>query len=166
VNLEPGVALTQNFVSETEVRAVGFRWYTRTHARRRQLPAVLRFLRDRPAQVSGFKLRGGSAGSAQEDDERAVNAQVYPRFVAALARDAPGILARAQARMARDDLEDAAGRGQGQKGGGRERGLWDAITRVDDGALGQDRDREEGKRFAFGFGEDAEGEDEMGEVPW
>jgi hypothetical protein len=110
--------------------------------------------------VSGFKLRGGSAGSAgsaQEDDERAVNAQVYPRFVGALERDAPGILARAQARMARD--QDAAA-----AGGRSERGLWDAITRAG-GEVGE-HGGTEGKGFAFGFGEDAEGEDEMGEVPW
>ncbi|KWU47429.1 Clavaminate synthase-like protein, partial [Rhodotorula sp. JG-1b] len=39
VNLTPAIAVTQNYVSH------------------RELPAVLRFMRDRPLQVSGFKLQ-------------------------------------------------------------------------------------------------------------
>jgi hypothetical protein len=108
-----------------------------------QLPRVLRFLRDRPEQVSGFKLRAASAGSACEEDEGTINALVHDRFVAALERDEPAILHRAQAVLER---EDALAR---EKAG---TGLW-AGLKSEDGA----------GAFSFGFGEEDE---EMDDVPW
>ncbi|KAL8290275.1 hypothetical protein RQP46_003214 [Phenoliferia psychrophenolica] len=54
INLAPSIAVTQNFVSH------------------RELPTVLRFMRDRPEQVSGFKLKrseGEEAGGLDDCDE-------------------------------------------------------------------------------------------------
>lgn len=76
VNLEPSIAVTQNFVS------------------RRELPAVLRFMKDRPNQVSGFKLEqaegGGVEGGLDECDE--TGSGVYEAFCEALGRERPDVI--------------------------------------------------------------------------
>ncbi|EJD35288.1 Clavaminate synthase-like protein [Auricularia subglabra TFB-10046 SS5] len=131
VNLESCVAVTQNFVSETE------------------LPAVLRFMRDKPEQVSGFKL--DAAQEEADDDDADAKCDVYARFCAALERDVPDIYARAQQGLAEDKAPTHA-RKDGGGGGGR--GWWASVN-----------GKSEQAAFSFGFG--ADGEDiELEDVPW
>jgi hypothetical protein len=145
VNLDgPCVALTQNFVSETEVRVQLF--VRSAHVHDIQLPSVLKFLRDRPNQVSGFKLRATSAGSAREEDEDEVNGLVYERFVAALERDEPEILRRAR------EILDREGATATCREGGRTVGMWEGLKAGDESGT-----------FNFDF---CEGEEEMDDVPW
>lgn len=75
INLAPSIAVTQNLVSH------------------RELPDVLRFMRDRPEQVSGFKLR--KEGRGDDVDEGGLDecdecvSGVYEAFVEALKRECP-----------------------------------------------------------------------------
>ncbi|PWN26975.1 Clavaminate synthase-like protein [Jaminaea rosea] len=69
VNLESGVALTQNFLSLAE------------------LPDVLEFMKNRPEQISGFKTGVEGAQGEDEDDDALSDegkAKIYGEFVAAL----------------------------------------------------------------------------------
>ncbi|KAL1893802.1 hypothetical protein Sste5346_006305 [Sporothrix stenoceras] len=81
VNLEAGIALTQNFVP------------------RAHLAEVLLFLRDRPEQVTGFARgqggHGAGSGECVEDP--------YGLFVERLTEQYPELLAAAQAEIARRD---------------------------------------------------------------
>ncbi|KZV86220.1 Clavaminate synthase-like protein [Exidia glandulosa HHB12029] len=131
VNLESCVAVTQNFVSETE------------------LPAVLRFMRDRPEQVSGFKLDATQEEADDDDDD--AKAGVYTRFCEALERELPKILERARAKMGTS--VSSVDVGKGEPGGG---GLWETLKAAQAG------DAQGG--FSFGFG--VEGDLEMDEAPW
>ncbi|ERS99814.1 hypothetical protein HMPREF1624_03179 [Sporothrix schenckii ATCC 58251] len=135
VNLEAGIALTQNFVP------------------RAHLAQVLLFLRDRPEQVTGF-ARGqggqgghGAAGSGCEDGVD----DPYGLFVERLAEQCPDLLAEAQAEMARRDA--------------RKKRTWESVVRGDNDTKKQaDGDADDEKRqktgesgsggggFTFGFG--------------
>lgn len=84
VNLEPGIALTQNFVP------------------RAHLAEVLLFLRDRPEQVTGFARGQGGYGAAGSGSGDAVD-DPYRLFVERLAEQYPDLLADAQAEIARRD---------------------------------------------------------------
>ncbi|KIH91789.1 f-box and wd domain containing protein [Sporothrix brasiliensis 5110] len=84
VNLEAGIALTQNFVP------------------RAHLAEVLLFLRDRPEQVTGFARGQGGHGAAGSGCEDGVD-DPYGLFVERLAEQCPDLLADAQAEMARRD---------------------------------------------------------------
>ncbi|GAA5828319.1 hypothetical protein JCM3770_000471 [Rhodotorula araucariae] len=148
VNLSPAIAVTQNYVSH------------------RELPAVLRFMRDRPAQVSGFKLRSGPVveGGLDEDEcDESGGGEVFARFVSALrARggDTATMLDTAlseiggEERRVRSELEE--GEKAKRRGAG---GMWRALK--------EEQAEEEGEGgFSFGFGLD-EGdfeEDEDGEA--
>ena len=133
VNLEPSIAVTQNFVS------------------RRELPKVLNFMKYRPQQVSGFKLRRstittieGATGEAEisggldECDETVSG--VYESFCEALARDR-GDLAREAL-----DAMDVVGGGVEERDSVAAKGLWEKVT-------------DEETPFSFGFfdaGDDTE----------
>jgi hypothetical protein len=92
-----------------------------------------------------------SDASAKEEDECEVNGLVYARFVAALERETPDILARARAVLNEEDAEHDR-REVEKRDGSRSLGIWDGLKKGD-----------EGGGFSFGFGE---GEEEMGDVPW
>ncbi|CAK7238229.1 hypothetical protein SEUCBS140593_010455 [Sporothrix eucalyptigena] len=126
VNLEPGMALTQNFVP------------------RAHLAEVLLFLRDRPEQVTGF-ARGqsghGNSGDAVDDP--------YALFVERLAAQYPDLLADAQAEIARRDSRkkrtwESVVRGD------------DSTNKTGDDAEDDKRQKTEGGGggFTFGFGGD------------
>ena len=89
LNLEESLAITQNFVS------------------RRKLAEVLRFLRDSPGQVSGFR-----------DDVE----DPYALFVERLREAVPGLLEEALAEL------DKAAKPRKRK--------WEEMTKVDDGESG------------------------------
>ncbi|GAA5861106.1 hypothetical protein JCM3774_002192 [Rhodotorula dairenensis] len=111
VNLTPATAVTQNYVSH------------------RELPAVLRFMRDRPLQVSGFKLEeagAGSSGGLHEDEcDETGGGHVFERFVAAM-RIAGGD----KARVVEDALSEIGGEG---------RDLRDARDDDEEGGCVQDK---------------------------
>lgn len=83
VNLESSIAVTQNFVSPTN------------------LPGVLYFLKHRADQVSGFKLRHACAARVQvldrnqeyrgEDEDETGGGAIFARFVDALGKRFPEI---------------------------------------------------------------------------
>ncbi|KZT52538.1 Clavaminate synthase-like protein [Calocera cornea HHB12733] len=86
VNLTPAIAVTQNFVS------------------RHELASVLKFMRDKPGQISGFKVPSELAASAcvdldQADDADPYRAGLYERFVGLLREKEPELLEDALARM-------------------------------------------------------------------
>lgn len=74
INLEPSIAVTQNFVG------------------RHELKTVLEFMRDRPAQLSGFGRCCG--GTDDVDDGRDAGEGVFEAFCAALERHGQGELVR------------------------------------------------------------------------
>ncbi|KAG8898067.1 hypothetical protein FRC00_003400 [Tulasnella sp. 408] len=115
VNLDESVAVTQNFVSENE------------------LTNVIRFMRDKPDQLSGFK------GSLTPST-------IYERFTRALRENAPGTYAKAV-----DALERTSPSVKRES-------VWDKVvsTSADDSAL---VDGDAGGGFSFGFEFD-EGDDE------
>ncbi|KZO92774.1 Clavaminate synthase-like protein [Calocera viscosa TUFC12733] len=86
VNLSPSIAVTQNFVS------------------RHELASVLTFMRDKPAQISGFKAPPELSASAcmdldQEDEVDPYRAGLYERFVGLLREKEPALLEEARERM-------------------------------------------------------------------
>jgi hypothetical protein len=147
VNLEASIAVTQNFVSPTN------------------LSGVLSFLKHRPEQVSGFKLRSTAhpedvAQEAQEyggeEDDETGGGAVYSRFVDALNRHDPALCMdamkklaqlesqQAQNKLARNDTSPAEAQGS----------LWDDMIgkgTSDVGYVGS-------SGFTFGFALDAEEE--------
>ncbi|BGP31416.1 hypothetical protein JCM10296v2_003180 [Rhodotorula toruloides] len=147
VNLTPAIAVTQNYVSH------------------REFPAVLRFMRDRPSQVSGFKLRGTSSptgtpnaqeGGLNEDDcDETGGGQVFGRFVEAMRR-------AGRAEMV-DKALDEIGRmtrrikaAEGKKKGG----LWTSLKQ-EEGEKAEEV-KSDGGGFSFGFGlGDGELDDEL-----
>jgi hypothetical protein len=91
-----------------------------------------------------------SDASAKEEDECEINGLVYTRFVAALQRETPELLARARAVL---DKEDEHGRkGVEKRDGSKSVGIWEGLKKGD-----------EGGEFSFGFGD---GKEEMDDVPW
>jgi hypothetical protein len=129
VNLAPSIAVTQNYVSE------------------RELPAVLAFMRNRPEQVSGFKLHStgvdGAEGGLDECDETGQGV-VLEKFVEALRKSgreemvekALAVVERRSAKpMERKPVE-------GEKK--QESGMWSKVKETqEEGA---------GGGFTFGFG--------------
>ena len=134
LNLEDGIALTQNFVPEAH------------------LVAVLTFLRDKREQVSGFR-RGGN-GDDRENGDRVVEGREYEIFVEKLRKTYPGLLAVALAEMERRDAkkarktkwEELTGKGQ-ENGVEAERVLVDSGFSFGFGFEGEDDlEEEEGKQ--------------------
>ncbi|BGP39349.1 hypothetical protein JCM10449v2_003287 [Rhodotorula kratochvilovae] len=139
VNLSPAIAVTQNYVSH------------------RELPAVLRFMRDRPAQVSGFKLRSvgavatGAEGGLDEDEcDESGGGEVFGRFVAALRAcggETTAMLERAleeiggEERRVRSEVEEEGEKAK-RRGAG---GIWSALKE-------EKVEGEEEGGFSFGFG--------------
>ncbi|CAK7214809.1 hypothetical protein SBRCBS47491_002276 [Sporothrix bragantina] len=138
VNLEPGMALTQNFVP------------------RAHLAEVLLFLRDRPEQVTGFARGQGGHGNAGDtvDDP-------YALFVERLAAQYPDLLADAQAEIARRDSRRKR-TWESIRGGGD-----NTTTTTGDSTDDDKRQKTEGSggggfTFSFGFGgDDDDLEDEI-----
>ncbi|CAK7266947.1 hypothetical protein SEPCBS57363_002351 [Sporothrix epigloea] len=135
VNLEPGIALTQNFVP------------------RAHLAKVLLFLRDRPEQVTGF-VRGqgghGNDGDAVDDP--------YGLFVERLAARYPDQLAEAEAEIARRDSQRKRTWQSVVRGGG-------TTTTTSSGADDEKRQKTDDSGsggFTFGFGGD---DDDLDEIP-
>ena len=107
VNLESSIAVTQNFVSPTN------------------LPGVLYFLKHRADQVSGFKLRHACAARVQvldrnqeypgEDEDETGGGAIFARFVDALGKRFPEIcrtsLWRTFTSKSPEEQEDLAGNG-------------------------------------------------------
>lgn len=77
VNLEASIAVTQNFVSPTN------------------LPEVLYFLKHRPSQISGFSVCDGNKdvhkNGYNEDEDESGGEGVFGNFVAALQEQYPGV---------------------------------------------------------------------------
>jgi hypothetical protein len=121
-----------------------------------QLPAVLHFLRSKPGQVSGFKIRGGSHCSARstgEDEGHRVGEEllVYERFCSALEETLPGLLGSALSKL--EKLMPARGKDVDDHGFRKKIGLWQAL-------------KDDTEDSQFGFGEGLVEDDELGEVPW
>ncbi|KAH7108417.1 Clavaminate synthase-like protein [Auriculariales sp. MPI-PUGE-AT-0066] len=139
VNLESCVAVTQNFVSETE------------------LPAVLRFMRDRPEQVSGFKL--DISQEEADDDDALAKVDLHARFVEALEREVPDVLARALARMQGESCNGHKSSNALREPAADSRdSLWTSL-RVQ---KLKDEKPTSASAFSFGFGDDLE----MDDIPW
>lgn len=104
-------------------------------------------MRDKPEQVSGFKL--DAAQEEADDDDAEAKSGVYARFCDALQREVPDIWDRARLRAGavtakgHDALEE------------RKQGLWDTIN------ASQNGEKESG--FSFGFGD---GDMELDDTPW
>ena len=140
VNLESSLAVTQNFVSPSN------------------LPAVLHFLKHRADQVSGFKL-AASVGAAScveqqdqeyrgEEEDETGGGLVYARFCEALKREYPDILIEGLKGLARLEVEqENAKRGSDDKKAGT---LWTALTQVRDSEDGSE-DAPPAESFSFGF---------------
>ncbi|CAK7267255.1 hypothetical protein SEPCBS119000_002453 [Sporothrix epigloea] len=134
VNLDPGIALTQNFVP------------------RAHLAKVLLFLRDRPEQVTGFARGQGGHGNIGDtvDDP-------YSLFVERLAAQYPDQLAEAEAEIARRDSQrkrtwESVVRGDDS--------TLSANNSADDDKR-QKTDAGGGGGFTFGFGGDYDDADEI-----
>ncbi|GAA6007615.1 hypothetical protein JCM10207_006407 [Rhodosporidiobolus poonsookiae] len=152
INLAPSIAVTQNFVSA------------------RELPAVLDFMKHRPDQVSGFKLRrpsppsaspssaptlGGLATQPQADEvheeggldecDETGQGLVFPKFISALRLAGRGDLVDLALEdvEARERARDEARREREKRSGG----WWSRVTERK-----EDEGEEEGG-FSFGFGE-------------
>lgn len=142
INLEPSIAVTQNFVSL------------------RELSGVLHFMRDRPEQVSGFKLVPSSTtaadGRVREEEGTGLEetcelvSGVYEAFCSAL-EEGRGEEEEVQ-RALREVRERVTLVVTGEKE--RVKGLWESV---------KDDDPAEGGLFSFGFG-DGELEDEVIEL--
>lgn len=118
VNLEPSIAVTQNFVS------------------RRELPKVLNFMKYRPEQVSGFKLqRPAVATTAPNDAQEIISgldecdetvSGIYESFCEALARE--------RGELSRDALAAMEGTavvvGEKDEQSVASKGLWEKVTDV------------------------------------
>ncbi|CAK7225373.1 hypothetical protein SCUCBS95973_005841 [Sporothrix curviconia] len=139
VNLEPGMALTQNFVP------------------RAHLAEVLLFLRDRPEQVTGFGFARGQGGHGNVGD--AVD-DPYGLFVERLRAQYPDLLAEAQAEIARRDSRrkrtwESVVRGDDMKKETGDSTEDDKRQKKEGGSSG-------GGGFTFGFGgDDDDLEDEI-----
>ncbi|KAM0749124.1 Clavaminate synthase-like protein [Meredithblackwellia eburnea MCA 4105] len=130
VNLTPAVAVTQNYVSN------------------RELPAVLRFMRDRPEQVSGFKLAKGpvdtnaaegDAGGLGECDECVPD--VFEKFVESLRRDKRDIMEDEKVKIIVEGKNKGSSNGVEVKRG-KDLSLWERVK----------EERETSGGFSFGFG--------------
>ncbi|GAA5901323.1 hypothetical protein JCM6882_007747 [Rhodosporidiobolus microsporus] len=132
INLEPSIAVTQNFVSS------------------RELPAVLSFMKHRPEQVSGFKLRPAAdtssasadiEGGLDECDETGAGV-VFDKFVAALRKS--GREEMVQKALAEVEAREAVKEAHGKKK--KEGGMWSSLREGTEGEEGG------GGGFSFGFG--------------
>ncbi|KAI5479766.1 transcription factor jumonji/aspartyl beta-hydroxylase domain containing protein [Pseudohyphozyma bogoriensis] len=138
INLEPSVAVTQNYVSL------------------RELPEVLKFMRDRPEQVSGFSLPSASTGEQKDGglgEEDVCIEGVFEKFVERLLEEG-GAEVRYMVKMV---LAKADGKGEEDIVGDGERrrkeGLWEKVKPAEEDHVG----------FSFGFDVAGEG-DEFEEV--
>lgn len=133
--------MTQNFVSQ------------------RELPAVLRFMKYRPEQVSGFKLRS-SAGEKEKEQAEACGldecdesyAGVYEAFVEALKRDKAEVAEEALKQVGEGVGQQAEEKEEAVKVEEKKEGMWTKVKEVEAG--------DEGGAFSFGFLEGVEMEDE------
>lgn len=140
VNLESSLAVTQNFVSPSN------------------LPAVLHFLKHRADQVSGFKLAANVAAVScteeqdreyrgEEDDETG-GGLVYARFCEALKREYPDILMEGLKGLARLEMEDE--NSKCGKDGKSEGTLWTSLTQAPN-LHGGSAGAPPAESFSFGF---------------
>jgi hypothetical protein len=97
INIEESIAITQNFVSSTN------------------LPAVCRFLRTKPEQVSGLEQQQDALGEAA--CETLAKQSLYDRFIGALREQRPELLPVA--------LKEAQGMEAEQS---RQGGMWQRLT--------------------------------------
>ncbi|KAG8889354.1 hypothetical protein FRB98_004638 [Tulasnella sp. 332] len=141
VNLEESIAVTQNFVSENEVGITipsGTRTYSTHHSLPSQLSNVLRFMNDKPDQISGFK-------SSLPPEEICV------RFVKALQLAAPTPFQRASADFANKARSVA-----------RKRSVWDSLASPENERVvsGSAEGASRTSAFTFGFLVDDDDDDE------
>ncbi|KAK4057778.1 hypothetical protein OIO90_000997 [Microbotryomycetes sp. JL221] len=135
VNLEPAIAVTQNFVSS------------------RELPDVLKFMKYRPEQVSGFKIPSAAPveeGGLDEADEALPG--VFELFVEALRAQRPLVAQDALDRLQQHDIAEQ------RKGEPylatvvKDRGLWAKVKQEKENAVSEG--------FSFGFDLAGQSEDE------
>ena len=143
VNLEPGMALTQNFVP------------------RAHLAKVLLFLRDRPEQVTGFARGQGGHGNAGEAN--AVD-DPYGLFVERLAAQYPDLLADAQAEIAQRDSRRKRTWESVVRGDNTQKSTGDGADGDGDDDKRQKTESSGGGGFTFGFGGDDD-DDLEDEIP-
>ena len=148
VNLEASIAVTQNFVSPSN------------------LSGVLSFLKYRPDQVSGFKLHSAGQESkgnhlnearqeycGEEEDETGGGA-VYSRFVDALTRHDPELCMEAMKRLAQLESQKMHSK-LNSKDASRSKAdgsLWHTMVGKDKPEVGE----EQSSGFTFGFALDVE----------
>lgn len=147
VNLEPAIAVTQNFVS------------------RRELPAVLRFMKHRPEQVSGFKLHrpDTSATTAEEEagglDDCDENVEgVFEAFCEALRKERKDVAEEALKSVG--ELEEKSDEAKKEEREARKEekvGVWAKVKEVTE-------EEECGGGFSFGFFEEGDDVEEEGDV--
>ncbi|EJU00093.1 Clavaminate synthase-like protein [Dacryopinax primogenitus] len=132
VNLTPCIAVTQNFVSQHE------------------LHKVLKFMRDKPGQVSGFKdpKRRDECCEGEEDESGdAYRAGLYGRFVNLLEENEPGLLREALAKLGPVPV-GREGEGEGSK-----------VRERKERVVQKEKEKEQGS-FRFDFELDFELEEE------
>lgn len=152
VNLESSIAVTQNFVSPAN------------------LPGVLYFLKHRPDQVSGFKLKREMAANGLQPDQREYNGEeedetgggaVFARFCEALGRESPDVLMQGMKGLARLEMLEAQEMAEAQCTKKDKESvnvtLWSSLTANRDDDETAEADQQSG--FSFGF--DLAGEDEQ-----
>jgi hypothetical protein len=165
VNLEPSIAVTQNFVSPAN------------------LPGVLYFLKHRADQVSGFRLRrqeeeeGNSTTRQQaaeynggEEEDETGGGAVFARFCEALGKSDQDVLTRGLKGLARLEMEEAEQQRVRDKRKDKEgQTLWTAITASGSADCDNGKDIADdptatststGFSFGFDLGSDVEGEAE------
>ena len=152
VNLESSIAVTQNFVSPSN------------------LPGVLHFLKHRSDQVSGFKLKQEAVVEAKsqereyngEEDDETGGGAVFARFCEVLGKQQPDVLLKGMEGLVKLEMVNAMRRRDGQNRKDKEgQTLWTSlIASKDDGAC-ETSASPSGGGFSFGFdlGSDAGGED-------
>ncbi|SGY23679.1 BQ5605_C019g08967 [Microbotryum silenes-dioicae] len=144
VNLEPSIAVTQNYVSQ------------------RELASVLRFMRDRPDQVSGFKRprteQDQTRELVQKEDCDELVSDVFELFVQGLKKEHGEMVEKALEEIG--GMKKAVSSVSGRKEGNgvhdeksRTKGMWEKVK--------EDQGDEGGFSFGFG-GEEFEKEDEEG----
>jgi hypothetical protein len=100
INIEESIAITQNYVSSTN------------------LPAVCRFLRTKREQVSGLEVQQDALGEAACETE--AKQSLYDRFIKALREQRPELLPAALEEAQAMDAELHKRRGLG--------GMWQRLT--------------------------------------
>lgn len=152
VNLEASIAVTQNFVCPSN------------------LSGVLYFLKHRPDQVSGFKLKQEAVAGAEpqereyngEDDDETGGGAVFARFCEALGKQQPDTLLKGMKGLVKLEMEDAEQRRDRQNRKDKEgQTLWTSLIASKDEGARETSASPSGGGFSFGFdfGSDTGGED-------